>query len=93
MVCIRKPLLLRGARQVGKTWLVRELGKSFETFVEFNLEAQPELQMHFLSSFGKPESLVKLLEAESGKSIQAFSTLLFIDEVQECPEAIIALRY
>ncbi|MEI6397205.1 MAG: ATP-binding protein [Pseudomonadota bacterium] len=89
----RKPLLLRGARQVGKTWLVRELGKSFETFVEFNLEAQPELQKHFLSSFGKPESLVKLLEAESGKSIRPFSTLLFIDEVQECPEAIIALRY
>ena len=89
----RKPLLLRGARQVGKTWLVRELGKSFETFVEFNLEAQPELHKHFLSSFGKPESLVKLLEAESGETIRPSSTLLFIDEVQECPEAILALRY
>ncbi len=55
--------------------------------------AHAEIQKHFLSSFGKPESLVKLLEAESGKSIRPSSTLLFIDEVQECPEAILALRY
>lgn len=39
----RKPLLLRGARQVGKTWLVRNFGKSYSSFVEINLEEQPEL--------------------------------------------------
>lgn len=89
----RKPLLLRGARQVGKTWLVREFAKSFETFVEVNLEAQPELHKHFKESFGKPDVLVRVLELAGESVIKAGSTLLFIDEIQECPEAILALRY
>jgi uncharacterized protein len=89
----RKPLLLRGARQVGKTWLVRELGKSFENFVEYNLESQPETHEFFVKFYGEPAKLVKFLAADSGQQIVAGRTLLFFDEIQDCPEAILSLRY
>lgn len=89
----RKPLLLRGARQVGKTWLVRELGKTFENFVEYNLESQPETHEFFKKNFGDPAKLIKFLEADSGQMIRPGRTLLFLDEIQECSEAILSLRY
>jgi predicted AAA+ superfamily ATPase len=89
----RKPLLLRGARQVGKTWLVRELAKNFENFVEYNLESQPETHEYFVKFFGEPTKLIKYLAADSGQPIVTGRTLLFLDEIQECPEAILSLRY
>src|SRR3990167_6052927 len=87
----RVPLLLRGARQVGKTWLVRRFGETFESFVEFNLEAQTELHQIFHDFFGKPEQLIKTLASFTGKQIIPGKTLIFLDEIQESGEAILSL--
>ena len=89
----RYPLLIRGARQVGKTWLLREHGKDYAHFVEINLEADPEYIPLFKSYFGKPEQLVRAIELLSGKKIEVGTTLLFIDEIQQCKEALLSLRY
>jgi uncharacterized protein len=89
---VRKPLLLRGARQVGKSWLVREFGKRFEHFVEINFEKQPEVAEFFAGNLDIP-SLLEKLQIYTGKKITPENSLLFLDEVQECPRAITALRY
>lgn len=88
----RKPILLRGARQVGKTHLVRELGNHFQHFVEINFEEQPEAKRLFASSLS-PQELVRSIELFSSSSVIPERTLLFFDEIQECPEALKALRY
>jgi predicted AAA+ superfamily ATPase len=88
----RKPLLLRGARQVGKTHLVRELGKEYEHFLEINFEENPQFKECFSGSLSPLELLCKL-EVVSNQKIIPEKTLLFFDEVQECPPAILALRY
>jgi len=88
----RKPLLLRGARQVGKTFAVRELGKTYENFVEINFEVSPGLRSIFEYDL-KPERIIQALSMELGQSIIPGKTLLFIDEIQAVPQAIIALRY
>lgn len=88
----RKPLLVRGARQVGKSTAVRELGKQFQYFVEINLEKQPTLQ----TLFTKDVNVKKTCEELSllvNIPIVAGRTLLFIDEIQVCQEAMMALRY
>lgn len=88
------PLLVRGARQVGKTWLVREYGRrQFASFVELNLESHPEYHKAFNESFGKPQQLISTLSLLSGKKIIPEQTCLFIDEIQECPNALLSLRY
>lgn len=84
--------MIRGARQVGKTWLVREYGKGFPSFVEINLESHPEYRSVFRENFGKPEKLVPALSLLSGRKILPGQTLLFLDEVQSCKEALLALR-
>ncbi|MBI1862424.1 MAG: ATP-binding protein [Deltaproteobacteria bacterium] len=78
---------------MGKTWLIREFAKSFPSFCEINLEAQPELIPLFKDYFGKPRELIRYLSAATGKTIQPGSTLLFIDEIQESPQALLSLRY
>ncbi len=88
----RKPLLIRGARQVGKSTAIREFGKQFKYFVEINLEKQPDLLQLF------PENInVKLtcekLSGTLGIPIVPGETLLFIDEIQVSQEAIMSLRY
>ena len=87
-----KPVLLRGARQVGKSSAVRHLGKSFQSFVEINFEKNPEYKAVF-----KPnlviERIISELAALIGTPIIPGKTLLFLDEIQECPEAIMALRF
>lgn len=88
----RQPLLLRGARQVGKTYAVRELGKSFINFVEFNFEASKDIGKLFDGNLHASEIVINL-EAASGKSIVPGKTLLFLDEIQVAPRAILALRY
>ena len=88
----RKVVLLRGARQVGKSSAVRELGKSFDHFVEINLEKQPQLKAIFEPD-RLVERIIKELSFELKTPIIPNKTLLFIDEIQECIPAISALRY
>jgi len=88
----RKALLVRGARQVGKTWSIRNLGRSFDTFLEFNFEEDPDLKGFFSGSLD-PHFLCERLSAYSGTSITAGTTLLFLDEIQACPSALKALRF
>lgn len=90
---LRRPLLLRGARQVGKTWVVREHSKTYASFVEINLEERPEATSSFKELFGRPNDLIRSLEHLTAKSIVPGETLLFIDEIQECADALKALRY
>lgn len=88
----RKPLLIRGARQVGKSTAVRELGKSFRYFVEINLEKQPSLRELFPENIDVKKSCEKLSGTLATPIIPG-ETLLFIDEIQTSKEAIMSLRY
>ncbi len=87
-----KPILLRGARQVGKSTAIRNLGKSFGNYVEINFEKQPEYKALFKDNLDVRQ-IVPRLAAMSGKQITPKYTLLFLDEVQACPEAIMSLRF
>lgn len=87
-----KPVLLRGARQVGKSTAVRNLGKSFKTFVEINLEKQPEYRKFFEGNLDVSR-IIPQISAQCGQKIIPGETLLFLDEIQECKEAIMALRF
>lgn len=78
---------------MGKTWLVRELGRQFSSYVEVNLEESPELMIYFQEHRGDPQKLIQKLQASLNKKITLKETLLFIDEIQECPDAILSLRY
>ena len=89
---LRKPLILRGARQVGKSWLVREFGKNFSSFVEINFEKEKETKSFFSGDINIKE-LLERLSLYSGKKIIAGETLLFLDEIQDCENAVTALRY
>ena len=88
----RKPLILRGARQVGKTYIVRELGRRFKHFVEINFEALPSAKAIFAKEL-EPEQLIRDLSLLVEQPIIPGETLLFLDEIQETPAAINALRY
>lgn len=89
---MRKPLLLRGARQVGKSSAVRHLGKQFKYFAEINFERHKAVK-----SFFQGDIDVHLIAQKISSYIQVpvekGHTLLFLDEIQECPEAIMALRF
>jgi uncharacterized protein len=88
----RLPLILRGARQVGKSYLIQKFGKeNFASFVEVNFEFQPELKSCFDTL--DPIKIVAKLETYVKTAIEPGKTLLFLDEIQECPPAILALRY
>lgn len=89
---IRKPLIVRGARQVGKTSLVREFAKSFSSFVEINFEKQPQFSGIFKLDLD-PKRILSELSLATGKKIQPGETLLFFDEIQQSPEAYKSLRY
>lgn len=88
----RKPLLLRGARQVGKTHAVRTLGKTFAHFVEINLE-EHELARKIFDTGVDAKRILKQLAELIGEPIQPGKTLLFLDEIQAVPKTITALRY
>lgn len=88
----RTPLLLRGARQVGKTHIVRQLGQTFKHYIEINFEKSPSLAKIFEHDLD-PVRIAREISLASDKTIEAGNTLLFIDEIQEVPRAIIALRY
>lgn len=88
----RKPLILRGARQVGKTYLIREFGQTFSNFVEINLEETIDARIIFEGNLVS-EEMIKKLSIISNQIIVPGKTLLFLDEAQVTPRAIIALRY
>ena len=88
----RKPLLLRGARQVGKSWLIRRLGQEFESFIEINFEEHPEVKVFFENSI-EPNQILVNLSNYFGIRIIPGKTLVFFDEIQICPRAINSLRY
>jgi predicted AAA+ superfamily ATPase len=88
----RKPLLLRGARQVGKTWLARVFAKQKElTLVELNFERNPELKNLFESN--DPRVVLRNIESYMGISIKLDKSLLFLDEIQDAPEVLSKLRW
>lgn len=88
----RKPLLLRGARQVGKSWLVREFGKSFDSFIEVNFEKNQSAKVIFSDDINIL-TIVERLSVFARQQIVPGKTLLFLDEIQECENALLALRY
>lgn len=88
----RKPLLLRGARQVGKTYAARRLGGQFKSFVEVNFERLEGAASIFEKDL-VPEKIILSLSLLLKTPIIPGETLLFFDEVQEAPRAILALRY
>ncbi|MBD5252152.1 MAG: ATP-binding protein [Bacteroides sp.] len=87
-----KPMLLRGARQVGKSTAVRHLGETFENFVEINFERQPEYKQVFKDNLVVAR-IVSEISAMSATPIVSGKTLLFFDEIQESQEAIMSLRF
>ncbi|MDR1543309.1 MAG: AAA family ATPase [Prevotellaceae bacterium] len=88
----RKPLLLRGARQVGKSSAVRELGKRFANFVEVNFD-ENDLAKEIFENEKSPVEICKQLSSLFGIEIKSGETLLFLDEIQSCLPAIESLRY
>jgi predicted AAA+ superfamily ATPase len=89
----RKSLLLHGARQVGKTYTVRRLGKSFDNFIEVNFESNQKLASIFEQDLNPKRILRDLCTAIDAKLPTIGKTLLFLDEIQSVPQAIITLRY
>ena len=89
----RKPLIIQGARQVGKTWLMKSFGEtSFEQTVYFNFENQQELRELFQQGL-KSDNLLKGMSIIAGFTINPESCLIIFDEIQACSEAITSLKY
>jgi len=89
---LRKPLILRGARQVGKSWVVAELGKQFDSYIEINFEKDKSAINLFEGDIHIPQ-LVEKISLYTGKKLEPGKTLLFLDEIQESQSALLALRY
>ena len=88
----RKPMIIRGARQVGKSYLVRDFAEQyFENIIEINFERSPEMEKLF--SCNDPKRIIQTLELEYETSIGPGSSLLFLDEIQAAPAVIASLRY
>ena len=85
-----KPLLLRGARQVGKSWAVKHLGESFTYYLEVNFEKRPDIKDVF-ERVHEVHDLANNLSLLYNVPVVAGQTLLFLDEVQDCPAAIKSL--
>lgn len=88
----RKILLVRGARQVGKTYSMRQLGKTMRYYLEVNFEQDREVKDFFSGSL-HPEMLFQKLSAYFNVPVISGETLVFFDEIQACPQAISALRF
>lgn len=88
----RKPLIIRGARQVGKTWLMKEFGKTqYKKTIYINFEDNDLMREHFSKDLNT-DRIIEGLELEHSK-IDANNTLIILDEIQECPKALTALKY
>ena len=89
----RKPLILKGARQVGKTWLMKEFGDSYENgYVYFNFDEEDELKSIFEVN-KNPNRIIELLSLIAEKKIEPENTLIIFDEIQECSSALNSLKY
>ncbi len=89
----RKPLLLKGVRQCGKTWVLEHFGKThFRNVVTFNFDKNPEIATFFAGSY-EPKRILTQLTAYSGQTILPQETLIIFDEVQLCPRALNSLKY
>jgi len=89
----RKPLIIQGARQVGKTWLMKEFGKQeFEQVVYLNFESSSRLKDLFTVDFNI-ERIIAIIEIESSQKINPETTLLIFDEIQEVEKGLTALKY
>lgn len=90
----RKPLLLTGVRQCGKTYIIREFGKEeFEDTAYFNFEEDETLSFAFDHDFKTERILDDLGNIRRGEKIVPGKTLLILDEIQACPRAITSLKY
>lgn len=88
----RLPIILRGARQVGKSFIIEKFGKeNFQNMTVVNFEFQPHLARCFVTL--DPSEIIAKIETQTNTTITPGQTLLFIDEIQECEEAIKALRF
>ncbi len=88
---LRMPLLIRGARQVGKSFTIETFGReNFVQTITINFELKPTLKDCFRDL--DPKKIIRELELALNVRIQPGTTLLFFDEVQFCPEAIVSLR-
>ena len=89
----RKPMVLKGARQVGKTWLMKEFGQScYQHTVYFNFDEEDELKSIFETN-KNPQRIIELLSMIAGEKILPGESLVIFDEIQECPAALNALKY
>jgi predicted AAA+ superfamily ATPase len=88
----RKPLILRGCRQVGKSWLINEFGKDFDKFIVINFEKNKRVHQYFSADLNVNAILEKLSIQENIK-IEPGNTLIFFDEIQSCEGALQSLRY
>lgn len=89
----RKPLIIEGARQVGKTWLMKEFGeKAYKNTVYVNFDLNSRLDTLFENDLN-PERLIMGLELYAGHKIDPDNTLIIFDEVQEVPRALTSLKY
>jgi predicted AAA+ superfamily ATPase len=89
----RKPLLIQGARQVGKTYLMKQFGAAeFRHVAYFNFESQPALCRVFENELS-PEALLARLRLLTDAVIEADQTLIILDEIQACPQALTSLKY
>jgi predicted AAA+ superfamily ATPase len=89
----RKPLIIQGARQVGKTWLMKSFGQAeFKETAYFNFENQQDLRLLFQQNL-QTDALLKGLSIIAGFTIQTQTCLIIFDEIQACPEAITSLKY
>jgi predicted AAA+ superfamily ATPase len=89
----RKPLILQGARQVGKTWLMKEFGKNeFEQVVYLNFESSERLKSIFAADFNI-KRIISIIEIEVNHKINSDKTLLIFDEIQEAEKGLTALKY
>ena len=88
----RKPLVIRGARQVGKTWLIRDLAHSQQRqLIELNFEKRPELESLFSSN--DPKEILINIAASTGSKIEPSKAILFLDEIQAAPHLLEKLRW
>ncbi len=88
----RKPLILDGARQVGKTYSLKHFGKNYKNIVYLNFEKDEKLSQYFEGTLD-PKQLLKILSIHSELMIEPAHTLLIFDEIQECPKALNSLKY
>lgn len=89
----KKPLIIRGARQVGKTWLMKEFGeKNYQNFAYINFDRNTRMEQLFSGDMNI-ERIIQGLKLESGVNINANDTLIIFDEVQEVPNALTSLKY